>query len=297
MSRKMIGTFAAARTLRRGMTLLEILIVMAMISAMLAVMTPALIAGRGEARVSTCLSNLRGIAVTAGFYSQDHGRSTGTGVPALPWFMSTTNYSGVQWVSTYVYGGFRHTMQSPLYMNSDTYIIPTENRPFNKYIAPGIGGRSPIKQYVCPSDAQTAMVDVGDPGHIFDVGFSSWEFNGNSYPINWYWMQGTPNPDYDLDVMHAYGSATLQGKTGAAACKFVVFMEAAMEAYMMDARPSNGSMGQSELQQLGKGWHGRYSTYCMAMWDGHAEYRYVDTRYTDGPNYNTWPEPGTPWPY
>jgi len=303
MNPKSTKKSAVARPLRRGMTILELLVVITIIAAMMSVMVPGLAAGRGEARVATCLNNLRGIALTASFYNQDYGRRTGSSAPVLPWHLGSEGYTGITYISEFVYGGFRHVTENPVFQNSDTFIIPTQDRPFNKYIAPYIidppGGRAaPIKQYVCPSDTWSATPPLPYPGYPPPEAdrWGSWEVNGNSYPINWYWMQGTPHPDYMLESMHAYGSATLQKKTGVAACKFVVFMEAAMNAYMYDARPSDGSYGQSLLQQLGRGWHGRFSTYCMAMWDGHAEYSYVDTRYTDSPSHDIWPEPDTPWP-
>ncbi len=288
---------------RRGVTILEMLLVITVIASLLVVMTPALRAGRGEAQIATCLNNLQGIVQTAGVYSEDHASSSKSGCPALPWYLDTSQYSGVMWVSEYIYGGFRTTIDNPLYPASDTSIIPTENRPFNKYIAPGIrdpaGGRAaPIKQYVCPADTWAGTPNIQDPGEPPEPGarYACWEANGNSYPLSWYWMNGTPYPDYDLDVMHPYGSATLARKVGGAAGEFVIFMEGLMNAYMYDARPPDGSQGHSELQELGYGWHGRYSTYNMAMWDGHVESRFIDTRYTAGQGYDIWPEPDTPWP-
>jgi hypothetical protein len=32
---------------------------------------------------------------------------------------------------------------------------------------------------------------------------------------------------------------------------------------------------------LGVGWHRKFSKYSMGFMDGHSEYRYIDTRYTD----------------
>jgi hypothetical protein len=85
----------------------------------------------------------------------------------------------------------------------------------------------------------------------------------------------------------------LRLKVGGSAAKFVIFMENSMNSYMLDARPPDGSDGESCLQDLGTGWHGAYSKYAMAMLDGHAEYRYIDTRYTSSEAYELWPEPGT----
>jgi len=86
----------------------------------------------------------------------------------------------------------------------------------------------------------------------------------------------------------------LQAKTGGDAAEFVLFMEGMMNAYTADARPPDGSQGQSQLQMLGDGWHGKFSMYSVGFYDGHAEYRFFDTRYTTGPGYDLWPNPRLP---
>ncbi|MBU0718448.1 MAG: prepilin-type N-terminal cleavage/methylation domain-containing protein [Planctomycetota bacterium] len=286
---------------RRGTTLLEVLASLAIISVLLALVIPAVSAGRKEAGVTQCLSNLKGIATTGLLYSKDNAERLGLeSFPALPWHLGfDTPWGSVGLISEFIYGGYRTTAVAPgVPENADFRIIPTEARPFNKYIAPGIGGTSPLRQYVCPADGWERTPTVGEEPPEADESISSWEANGNSYALNWYWVEGSPSYDVysSLDEMHAYGTAMLSKKIGALASKFVVFMEGAMNAYMYDARPPDGSEGESPIQTLGMGWHGRHSTYSMAMWDGHAEYRFIDTRFTSDYGYNTWPEPNTPWP-
>jgi prepilin-type N-terminal cleavage/methylation domain-containing protein len=282
-------------------TLIELLVVISIVAVLVSILLPALTMGREAANVAFCEANLRTLAQTSGDYVVDNDPS-GTGSnPTQPWYLDTTAYAGVAYVSEYVYGGYRHTTENPHFPQSDTYIIPTEARPYNKYVAPGQSGRSPIKQYVCPSDKSAATPLARpireDPDEVtVEERYSSWEIHGNSYAINWYWMQGTPHPDYQLSKMHALGSAMLAKKVGGAAAEFVIFSEAMMNAYMYEARPPDGLHGTSRLQQLGLGWHRKRSTYSMGFYDGHAEYRYLDTRYSSGPGYNTWPQPATAWP-
>ncbi len=285
---------------RRGISLIDVLASLAIILVLLAILVPAIGAGRKEAGVAQCMSNLKAITATGMMYSDDHAKQFGGGNrPTLPWhlgFYSPWGSFGL--ITEFVYGGYKTTTDAGEFPDADVRIVPTEYRPFNKYIAPGIAGTSPLRQYVCPADMSGGTPTVGDPGSLDpENGFSSWEANGNSYAINWYWVERAPNSDNiysDIQAMHAHGTAMLSKKIGASASKFVVFMEAAMNAYMYDARPPNWP--EPSPLSPGMGWHGRHSTYAMAMWDGHAEYRFIDTRYTSDYGYDTWPEPNTQWP-
>lgn len=298
MKPDLAGKRFGGRRRERGMTILETLLVVTIIASLLAVVTPALLAGRGEAKTATCLNNLREIVRTAGVYSENYTPGCKSNRLELPWYLDTAHYPNVAWVTQFIYGGYRTTTDHPLFSSSDVYIVPTEARPFNKYLAPGAGGRSPIKPYVCPADTWTYPANLQDPGCVPtpNTDYGSWEISGNSYALNWHWVQGTPNPDFDLPTMHARGSAMLARKVGGAAGEFVVFMESLMSDYMYDARPPDGSHGQSVQEESGFGWHGRYSTYNMAMWDGHVESRFIDPRYSSGQGYDLWPELDTPWP-
>ena len=101
---------------------------------------------------------------------------------------------------------------------------------------------------------------------------------------------GKPGIYKNLPWMSAAGREMLRLKVGGAASEFVLNMEAPMSARMQDARPSDGSAGQSCMQELGTGWHKRYSRYSMSFLDGHAEYRFLDTRFSREVGYDLWPE-------
>jgi type II secretory pathway pseudopilin PulG len=290
--------------LRKGLTLLELMASITILLALFGLMLPVMSSARRTTEVSECLNNLRGIAITATFYSKDNDPTGRGSIPAQPWYLEIPGISP-SYFSEYVYGGFRTTIDNPHFPSSDAFLIPTELRPYNKYIAPGIGGRVPIRNYICPADGWCGAPLYGEPGSAPDIEdrFSSWEVNGNSYALNWYWVMALEgwglNPDgvmADLNCLSLYGSAMLQKKVGGAASEFVLFMEGCMNSYMYDARPPDGSMGESQLQMWGVGWHGKLSMYSMGFYDGHAEYRRIDTRYSSGAGYDIWPEGDTPWP-
>lgn len=57
---------------RRGFTLVELLVVMAIIALLAAMLMPALAAARGVARQTSCLNNLRNMNVAVQMYVKDH---------------------------------------------------------------------------------------------------------------------------------------------------------------------------------------------------------------------------------
>jgi len=278
----------------RGFTLIELLVVMAIISTLISILLPALAGARESSNIAKCLSNLRTIGDTAGMYLNDASQKT------LPWHLDSP-YNNVMagYISEFVYGGFQAGINHPDYPNGDWFKYPTEWRPFNKYIAPGVTGRSEVRLYICPSDKSNTTPMVGELTEPeTEDAFSSWMVNGNSYPINWYWYE---DARYDgarsygnLALYSANGGLMLHRKVGGPASRFIIFMENTMNSYMMNARPRDGSQGESELQALGMGWHKKFSMYSMGFLDGHAEYRFIDTRFTDHNGATSWPEKGTP---
>lgn len=275
---------------RPAFTLIELLLVIAIIAILLSILLPALSAAKEAANVAYCTANLGSLAKTASMYMDDEGKRT------QPWYLRTTGMTpSPSYYSEYVYGGYRHTVDNPDYPNSDTMIVPTRLRPYNKYLAPGVDGRDPIRTYICPSDKtwKTPLVGESSNANAPPDAYCSWQVNGNSYSINWYWVNGPPwegHPSwYRLDSMSIAGEQMLQRKIGAEAARFAMFCESKMNAYMYDARPANGYFGVSAIQELGVGWHRKFSTYAMGFLDGHAEYRYVDTRYTGDSGFDVWP--------
>lgn len=276
---------------REAFSLLELLVVIAISSLVIAILLPSLSSARESANVAVCLSNLREVGSTAGLYMED------AGYPTQPWHLGF-DYPGadIDTVSEYVYGGFQSQKVHPVLGDKvDARKVHTNDRPFNRYIAPGLC-EGPVRTYICPSDDFAATSRIESPCSQPEItNTPSWSVDGNSYAMNWHWLNSAPwNSKLayykELKNMSAAGREMLRLKVGGNASRFVLFMEAPMNAYMQDAKPPGGSSGHSCQSQLGSGWHGGYSRYTMGFLDGHAEHRFIDTRFSRGQGYETWPE-------
>jgi len=277
------------------LTLIEVLVVVAISALLISILLPALSSAKEAAHVAKCLANLREIAATANMYMDDEG------YPAQPWHMGDNPaLSPLDELSEYVYGGFMIAETHPVFGSKvDVRKLLTHTRPFNKYIAPGFC-QGPIATYICPSDrvVMTPSPNGSCEPPVRGEGRSSWSANGNSYAINWNWLESAPwnskrSFSQDVRTISAAGSEMLNLKIGGPASEFILFMENTMNAYIQEARPSSGEQGSSCLSEFGTGWHKKTSKYSAAYLDGHAEYRFYDTRFTDGPGYDTWPEANT----
>jgi prepilin-type N-terminal cleavage/methylation domain-containing protein len=282
-----------------GFTLIELLVVISIIALIISILLPALAMAKESAAVTQCLASLGEIGKTSGMYSNDNDLGGYGSYPSQPWHLGNP-YCGISvgYVSEWVYGGFQTTISHPDFGDdTDWHKFPTEIRPYNKYIAPGQTGRALLKSYICPSDKCHVSAAAGehDPATGIDDRYGSWEVSGNSYPINWYWYY---DPMFagmfdlgDIAKMSACGSLMLAKKVGGSAAEFPLFWEDILDAFMYEAKPPDGSEGESLLVRPGLGWHRKMSMYSAAFYDGHSEYRYFDTRYTRGPGYNIRPGP------
>lgn len=279
----------------RAFTLIELLVVISISAILMAILLPALSGGREAANVSKCLANLRELGRTSLIYMDDEA------YPAQPWHLGAKYKSvDINTVSEYVYGGFQTDVIHPIKgAKVDVQKIHTADRPYNRFIAPSLC-QGPISTYVCPSDGFTAtpyFEELCKPPAI-NANQPSWHVNGNSYAMNWHWLNGPPwygkKDLYSyLDLISVAGSEMLRLKVGASASEFILFMENPMNALMHHAEPQSDSSSSNCVMPLRRGWHKRMSQYSMSFLDGHAEYRYLDTRYSRGPGYDIWAEPET----
>lgn len=270
---------------RSAFTLIELLVVMAIISVMVSILLPTLTKAREQGRVTQCLSNTRQIGIGFSMYMQDNGEQ-------VPWVNPHPNGN---WVSPFAWGGFVAPAPSKAYGNSVDYVLHNaENRPLNLYVAPTAHGNEVIQSYVCPSDNYAPFENTRGGGGTgrwvsnFEwsrTTTSAWTGAGNSYAINWWWMNFYyPNGSWSIDQIKPLSYRLIKKNLGGQGSAFVIATEAPMHTFLADARGGAGGVQAS-------GWHAAWSRHSMLFFDGHSEYRAVDTRYPFGDGWSIWPSP------
>ncbi len=325
---------------RHGFTLIELLVVVAIIGLLLSILLPSLSKAREQGRIAVCLSNLKSIGqAAAGYWQENQGfiftaHALGNRRECMQFAQPT-----IRLFTEFIWGGGVPDRRSrdwdpdflgpinPIrgrFAPADVYVIPPERRPLNRYMFPEWSEPqrvvynaerrqvpyNPPGVFRCPSDWHAAVPDAGgqNPRRETDTIFRSWEWWGNSYPINWYWLhyyeQAPPGnrPPYSgqnqiLKILGAdcsipgLGTKMLLEKEQRGASEFILFYENSMNYPIASARPRGYISEPDNFDYLG--WHKAIDTHAAAFFDGHAAYRKFDTRYVDGPGWTTWPN--RPW--
>lgn len=304
----------------RAFTLIELLVVVAIIALLISILLPTLSRAKEQARISLCLSNQRSIVQAAIQYVMDKKGlyfALPAGFRPNP---APQGWVDIQIYTEFIWGGGisdRRAVdwdpemgQNPLDSETDIYKILPIERPLNKYFDAKVSWSDPRRRGVntalrrqipmdlpeyfkCPSDTSAAVPMAGaqsDPSYSPESISRTWEFWGTSYAINWYWAycfsNGVPSV---LGPLTTYSTAMLNQKTERGAAEWVLFYENQMNFAMESAVPRGAEARRWNEPRRITGWHRQESVHAAAFFDGHAEYRYFDTAYIDGPGWTTWP--------
>jgi len=230
------------------------------------------------------MSNLHQIGVAQLMYMEDNG-------PTVSWWK---RHPSAGWVSQFTWGGFIAPQPDPLFgQNIDYMKWGADERPLSKYLAPAATKWDKPEVYICPGDRTRGFGIISGGDYEVDPNdwYSSWMAAGNSYAVNWFWLKyyytsfsffannGQKIRDAEADMMPQL--------VGGRASEFIVYYESLMHNIMQDATYSGGG-----VQRFG--WHRRFSKHGVSFLDGHAENKFMDTRYPYGSDWTIWVKKGLP---
>lgn len=274
----------------RGFTLIELLMVIAIIALLISILMPSLTSAREQGRVAKCLANLRSTMQFTLMYQESDSRrliqwyrySDTPPTGAIPGY-------GVTLYTPSVFGGF----QAPVGLNdgytSDAEVYPAQVRPLNAIVDPLAQDRAIIDLYKCPSDKSYTPTVIGDVPPDFDdeQSVTAWQGNGTSYNLNSRYLQGYTWPPGNWDVQNApkYALRIAPHLVGGKAARFLTWMEQRFHTLTYRGGPT---LAESQATPQRLGWHRMFSKHAGAFHDGHAEYKYFDTRVSIGDGWTTW---------
>lgn len=269
------------RSARFGFTLIELLVVIAIIALLISILLPALSNAREQGRKVKCLSNLREIGRGLSMYMGDNDNG-------IPWIHPAPTASII---SQFVWGGFIAPMPDPAFGSNIDYMKwMAEERPLNKYVAPGASGFATIDSYICPGDRTRGFGTIGSLPD-YDVSAndwqSSWKAAGNSYAINWWWMNYFHTGNWSTTQMRNHSKEMVKELVGGRASTFVVIYESFCHFLLQNADQNGGGI-------VAKGWHRKFSSHSILFLDGHSENRVMRTRYPYDLGWTIWPKPAPP---
>jgi len=248
-------------------TLIEVLVVVAIIALLISILLPSLSAARDEARKVVCTTNLHQIGIASASYL-DANRNRYPWGPGKTdvfshYFAGETDKGdgpGSRWSSWYGPGTTRHT--------------PASERPLNKYlIGRSLGKRSDAKLPVfrCPTDNGVR---------------SRGNFDEPSSTNPCYYVLGT---SYEANIIWQLYVQQKENLTGEAYSKrieylknrliFIFEKKGASRAVLAFEDPADCTLGgvlynwHPDLRYIG--WHRRPNFYSSLFLDGHAENLYM----------------------
>lgn len=291
---------------RRAFTLIELLMVIAIIALLISILMPSLSMAREQGKVAKCSSNLRSVMQFTHMYMEnDYDRLIYwySYNPPAPWTIASTPGGGS------IYTGFAPTLYTPATFGgfmapvgdvadgytSDAEIYPAQVRPLNKLVNPLAQGKDIIDVYKCPADRTYTTSVIGTPTSDGgdEEGLTAWQVMGSSYVLNTRFMLGYQYPSGPTSFLPnwpEFGRRLAPHLTGGKASQFIMWLDQGMYALAYRSAPT---LAESQAVPQKRGWHREFSKHSASFYDGHVEYKYYDTRLCRGTGWTLW-QPG--WP-
>jgi len=177
---------ASRRTSPAGFTLVELLVVVAIIGILIAVLLPALSRARESARLIQCMSNARQITVATHQYAVNNDDTW----PVIP----IREQGGSVDFCSWNWGGKSTDPRWANYPGFGPFLtIPASRRPVNPYLYPDLNLVDPpepeprveLPVFKCPSDVRSLQWQFWTTGEPEPI--SSYDDVGTSYHLNVRW--------------------------------------------------------------------------------------------------------------